>query len=148
MFEIWNWASKIDQGVVISPKCRLYILMANPNYKDTYTKYTNQPPISFILSSSLVASFFIFLSSFFACNFLLYFFAPFYILINCLFYKQIFIWSKAKKTNRGGGWYVQFVLIHDVIFITHSNTNRFVHHNCVLPFKNMVFQIEFHISSN
>ena len=42
----------------------------------------------------------------------------------------------------------QFVLIHVVNFITHSNTNGSAHQNCDVPFKNMVFHIEFHMLSN
>jgi hypothetical protein len=139
-----NRASKIDQGVVKSPKCRLYILMANPNYKDILYQVRRS-------AADLIYSLF-----FTCCKFVHFFillllvtlystFSHLSFLINSLLYKQNFIWSKATKKI---GWYVQFLLIHVVNFMTCSNTYGSVHHNCDVPFKNMVFHIEFHISSN
>jgi len=45
-------------------------------------------------------------------------------------------------------WDVQFFKIHVLNFITRSNLNGSVQHNCDVLFKNMVFHMEFHLSSN
>jgi hypothetical protein len=93
-----NRASKLDQGVVKSPKCRLYILIANPNYKDILYQVHRS-------AADLIYSLF-FTCCKFVHFFILLLLATFYytfshlsFLINSLLYKQNFIWSKATKKN-------------------------------------------------